>query len=37
MSTRAMVGFTENGEFFLVFYRHCDGYPTCLVTSYWKR
>ena len=30
MSTRAMVGFTENGNFFSVFYRHCDGYPTCL-------
>jgi hypothetical protein len=25
-----MVGFTENGEFFTVYYRHCDGYPTAL-------
>ena len=30
MSTRAMVGFTEDGTFFSVFYGHCGGYPTGL-------
>jgi hypothetical protein len=30
VSTRAMVGFTEDNTFFSVYYRHCDGYPTGL-------